>query len=194
VRNADKSALINSEAFQRCLESLISRAYLPQPLSVNLIQRLTLLTNLVARQADDSDLLRQTQLRVIATDLLVALATADIVTRDSSNAVIDRTLAYLAERLDQKIRMDDLLNYVGYGQSQFFRLFRQQTGLTPTAWITRCRIRRACELLRNTSEPVRQIAAQVGCPDASYFCRLFKHHIGKTPLDYRTARSGGLGV
>ena len=41
-------------------------------------------------------------------------------------------------------------------------------------------------LLITTALPVKQIAQQVGYPDADFFCRIFKKKAGLTPKEYRS--------
>jgi AraC-like DNA-binding protein len=44
---------------------------------------------------------------------------------------------------------------------------------------------RAAELLRTSEQPISEICAQVGIPDAQYFSRVFKTFYGTTPSVYR---------
>jgi iron complex transport system substrate-binding protein len=47
------------------------------------------------------------------------------------------------------------------------------------------RMDRAAELLLDSDSTLADIGAQVGMPDASYFCRRFHKHFGLTPMRYR---------
>lgn len=47
------------------------------------------------------------------------------------------------------------------------------------------RIGEAKALLRETREPIKAIAADLGFHDAAHFCRQFRAWVGQTPLDYR---------
>ena len=81
--------------------------------------------------------------------------------------------------------MRDLVAYMGYGQTRFFQLFREHTGISPNEWLIRRRIERAKKLLTTTDETVISIAHQVGFADHGYFCRIFKRHTGYTPNGFR---------
>jgi transcriptional regulator GlxA family with amidase domain len=67
----------------------------------------------------------------------------------------------------------------------FARRFREETGSTPHAWITRQRILRAEELLETTNRTVDQIADDVGFANAA----TLRHHFGRvrgvSPQQYR---------
>lgn len=68
---------------------------------------------------------------------------------------------------------------------QFRRRFKALSGLPPTAFVIRCRMHRAAELLRQTTEPANLIGRCVGYDDPFHFSKLFKQHYGMPPLAYR---------
>ena len=55
------------------------------------------------------------------------------------------------------------------------------------------RLRNAIEFLRDTSQPVTDIAFDVGFGDLSYFNRTFRRRYGMTPSDLRAAARQGMG-
>ena len=61
--------------------------------------------------------------------------------------------------------------------------------MTVNEYVTNARINKARELLVSTEEPVYRIAEQTGLDNYTYFCRLFKHHTGLTPSEYRKNHS-----
>jgi AraC family transcriptional regulator len=57
--------------------------------------------------------------------------------------------------------------------------------LPPAAWIAQQRIERARALLRTTSLPLAQVAAQCGYANASHFSHRFREAVGVAPMVYR---------
>ncbi|MFW6291497.1 MAG: helix-turn-helix transcriptional regulator, partial [Spirochaetota bacterium] len=64
-------------------------------------------------------------------------------------------------------------------------LFRRYAGTGANAYLTRRRIDAARALLRTTSLPLKDVAAQVGYQNVSSFIRRYRSLTGETPGDYR---------
>lgn len=82
------------------------------------------------------------------------------------------TVGELSQKLD--------LNY-----SYFIRCFKRVTGLSPLAYLSRLRARRAASLLLRSDEPIGQIAQAVGWPNPYYFSRRFRAYFGMSASAYR---------
>jgi len=81
------------------------------------------------------------------------------------------------------------LQEVAASMSMSYTLFRQRfqrlTGTTPGQYRTTAIIRRACERLLETDEPVYRIAAELGFTDQFHFSRRFKQALGLSPREFR---------
>lgn len=82
-----------------------------------------------------------------------------------------------------------LARRVGLSPSQLRRLFARHCGCSPAAWLTRCRLQRASELLAQTAMPVQAVAAEAGFDDPFWFSRLFRRELGFSPRTWRTRSS-----
>ena len=69
-------------------------------------------------------------------------------------------------------------------KNSFIRLFRLQTGYTPTDYIIRRRIMRAQVLFTTKKTTVKEVALQVGYDNISYFGRTFKRIAGISPMEF----------
>ncbi|MFD1145189.1 helix-turn-helix domain-containing protein [Larkinella insperata] len=96
-------------------------------------------------------------------------------------AVID----YIREHLTEKIGIDVLCQKACMSKSGFFRLFKEDFGLSPMEYIIRERINLAKRLLTNPAITVTEVCYQAGFNNLHYFSRLFKMLEGTTPTSYR---------
>ena len=69
----------------------------------------------------------------------------------------------------------------------FARRFRAETGTTPHAWLSACRVDLASTLLEETDEPVERIAERSGFGTAAVLRHHFTAARGTTPQAYRRA-------
>jgi len=74
---------------------------------------------------------------------------------------------------------------LGLSYSHFRRLFRQQLGQAPHAFLLGCRMQAAARALREPGRQVKAVAAAAGYPDPAQFSKLFKRKIGMAPRQYR---------
>jgi AraC-like DNA-binding protein len=98
---------------------------------------------------------------------------------------IAKALTYMSQNLDKPIQMATLGALAGVSMSQFYHLFKLVTGYTPNDFLIRARIRRACELLRETDLSIKEISAALGYDDQFYFSRVFKSVSLVSPREYR---------
>jgi AraC family transcriptional regulator len=87
----------------------------------------------------------------------------------------------------EDLHLADLAASSGLDPFSFLRLFKRETGVTPYRFLLQTRLRRAIELLRDTSRPVTEIAFDVGFGDLSNFINAFRREVGASPRAYRRA-------
>jgi AraC-like DNA-binding protein len=98
---------------------------------------------------------------------------------------VARARALVEKRLDDPPSVAELAAAVGCSGAHLRRLFRAETGLGVKPWIQARRLERARHLLRNTSLPVRVIAAQLGVADVQRFNKLVRQACGVGPRALR---------
>jgi transcriptional regulator GlxA family with amidase domain len=84
-----------------------------------------------------------------------------------------------------ELTISSLAEHLNTAESRLIQVFREQTGITPGAYLKGVRMKRAAELLLGTRKSIQEIAADVGISDANYFTKLFRSEYGKTPSAYR---------
>lgn len=69
--------------------------------------------------------------------------------------------------------------------SYLSQLFKKESGVTYTEYLTSLRIKNACRLLSTSNEKIAEIAERVGFHDYFYFTRVFKKMMDMSPSEYR---------
>ena len=82
-------------------------------------------------------------------------------------------------------RIEDLARDAFVSPDHFRRLFKERTGITPKAWIIRCRIQKAKGLLLGSDYTIERIAELCGFQNVFFFSRQFKEKAGIPPSVYR---------
>ena len=106
---------------------------------------------------------------------------------DATGERIGRVLTYLHQHYREQNPVSQLTRVAALSRSSLYRLFRQQTGMTTSDYVTRLRIGNACALLVNTEKPISLIADEVGYRNLANFNRQFKETKRQTPRQFRAA-------
>ena len=75
----------------------------------------------------------------------------------------------------------------GMSLSTFRRRWAATCKLPPARFLQQLRLREACRLLAETTQPINEIAHSVGFEDELYFSRCFRKEMHMPPRDYRNA-------
>jgi len=100
---------------------------------------------------------------------------------NSNRSRLHYLLHYIHENITEKILIDTLCRKAYLGRNAFFKLFREQFGVSPLEYINNERIKMAKQLLADTAGNITEISRQCGFTDVNYFVRLFKKAEGITP-------------
>ncbi len=98
---------------------------------------------------------------------------------------VRRVAAYMSDRLDQTIGLDELAALTSLSRSHFCTAFRHATGRTPHEWLTGLRMEQAQQLLRDPRIRITDVALAVGYQTPSAFSAAFRRHTGATPSAFR---------
>jgi AraC-like DNA-binding protein len=90
---------------------------------------------------------------------------------------------YLEEHAAENVTLQALARFAGLSAFHLCRVFREAVGMTPHAYQTQARVRRAKSLLR-AGLPITQAAAEAGFYDQAHLTRHFKRIVGLTPGRY----------
>ncbi len=101
--------------------------------------------------------------------------------------LIGRVRSYIDAHPGEALSLERLSEEARLSKYHFARLFKEETGQTPWAYVQSARVRRAKKLLATTDASLAEIALRTGFFDQSHFTRTFKRLEGTTPGAYRAA-------
>ncbi|GIO42889.1 response regulator transcription factor [Paenibacillus apis] len=109
-------------------------------------------------------------------------------TRVNYNPLIRDALVFLDEHFHEPITMRQVADRLHLNPSYFSVLFKEQTELTFSEYVSRLRMQRAKELLLHSGLSIAQIAERVGYQTDKYFIKVFKTYEGLSPSKYRSQK------
>lgn len=105
--------------------------------------------------------------------------------RRKSSDCFKRAVEYIESNYAKNPRVTELAAELFIDRSQLYRLFVKKLGCSPEQYLNAVKLTKACEILRNTTLPIADVAEQCGFDSPSLFCRNFKRKYGVTPRSYR---------
>ena len=99
---------------------------------------------------------------------------------------VRKSLRLLDDGLAQGIELDAVARDAGLSRPHFFKLFRENTGVTPALYANTMRVERALDRLMGSQASVTDIGYELGFSSQSHFTHFFSAHVGIAPTQYRT--------
>ena len=99
------------------------------------------------------------------------------------NIWVEKAIGIMEAKYNLDMSVSDLAREVGLDRSYFSTLFKSVTGMSPHAYLSSLRVRKACVLIKERGMSVSAAAEAVGL-DSQNFARVFKRVTGKSPRDY----------
>lgn len=92
---------------------------------------------------------------------------------------------FIHKNYNYEFSLKTLADIISVSESQLYRLFKDDVGLSPFTYIIRYRIFKSCTFLIDSNSKISTIANQIGFSNISYYKREFKSIVGCTPSEYR---------
>ncbi len=103
---------------------------------------------------------------------------------------VEKAKAYITERYNKEISLDDVSREVDISPYYFSKLFKEETGENFIEYLTGIRIEKAKQLLAGSGLSMKEICAEIGYSDPNYFSRIFKKNAGVTPTEFKEEMTG----
>ena len=96
-----------------------------------------------------------------------------------------KAIQLLEQRVCEPVELDRVARETGLSRPHFYKLFRQQVGVTPNIYLNSLRMERAIERLTRTTEAVASIGLDLGFSSQASFSRFFIANGVVPPSAYR---------
>ncbi len=98
--------------------------------------------------------------------------------------LVQRALDLLAEQYTREIGLAQLADLMGITPNYLSTEFNRVMGESFSQYVTRLRMKKADELMRQGDLTVKEVAARVGYVSSRHFASLFKKHFGHVPSEH----------
>ncbi len=98
---------------------------------------------------------------------------------------IQEACIFMQEHIYEKFTLEDIAKSTNMSYSNFRKVFKLHTGITPHQYILQIKLRKIKDLLNNTNISIHDIATKLNFESSDYFSYFFKSKTGMSPLSYR---------
>ena len=96
-------------------------------------------------------------------------------------------LQFIHEEYRRDLSLNDICGSAHISKTECCRCFQETLQMTPFDYLSFYRVSVAADQLRQTNRTITQIAMDTGFRSTSYFGKVFRRYIGKSPHQYRTS-------
>ncbi len=116
---------------------------------------------------------------------MVELARAVVIQNEEPDGIISKAQEYIQQNFQKDISLEEVAQSAGISPYYFSKLFKEETGVNFTEYLTKLRIETAKQLLSNQKLSIKQVCVDSGYANPNYFSRIFKKWTGITPTEFR---------
>lgn len=113
----------------------------------------------------------------------------DQIHKSKNSMSIETVKTYISLHIGEEISLDKMGSLIDISPRYLSKLFKEETGIKFSDYVTSCRIKAAEKQLLSTDLKIEEISSNVGYFSTSHFIRKFKQHNGVTPSQYRSKRT-----
>ena len=101
--------------------------------------------------------------------------------------MIDRARLRIRETLESGVTIQQIAQEQGVSYSNFRKLFKEYTGISPALYQQDLKLQQAKEMLTTTAMSIKEIAYQLNFESPDYFSSKFRSKTGLRPSEFRNA-------
>ncbi|MEI8195895.1 MAG: AraC family transcriptional regulator [Phycisphaerae bacterium] len=118
------------------------------------------------------------------------MSTMERTRRGGLSGTMTQVWGYIQDHALEQVSRAEVAKAVGVSPTQLSRMISGQMGQSFVDLVNRVRCGKAAELLVKTGKPLKIVALDAGFKDQSYFTKVFRKHMQRTPRQYRLEQGG----
>ena len=101
------------------------------------------------------------------------------------NTLISRVVSIVQRDQQNWPQIGEIAEELGCSRGRLHQVFRQHTGMSPSDYLQRMRIKKSCEVLVESDLSITEVAYELDYANSQHFSRTFRKYLGLAPSDYR---------
>lgn len=98
---------------------------------------------------------------------------------------VSNAIVFIRQNIFNKLTVGEIAENEGLEKHYFSTLFMKETGIRPSAFILKEKLRNSEDMLKDKDIKISEIATNLSFANSSHYCRRFKEEFGMTPQEYR---------
>lgn len=123
-------------------------------------------------------------------ELYVTITDAAVNRESGYSALVQNTIAYIKNNYSKNISLSDAAEVSQVSSSYLSLIFKQETGVNFSNYLTDYRMEMAKKMLVTTNKKIYEIADEIGFSSPYYFSKVFKEYTGMTCKEYKDKYTG----
>lgn len=103
----------------------------------------------------------------------------------AAQGYLEQSIQFIHKYYHTPIKVSDIAIYIGVNRSYLTSIFKQKLNTSPQEFLLNYRLEKACHRLKQTNDPINEIAKSVGYNDPFAFSKIFRKVYGVSPKKYR---------
>jgi AraC family transcriptional regulator of arabinose operon len=105
--------------------------------------------------------------------------------QNKTSSTAEKVMDWVEAHYMKPFELGQLAAAIHLSPNHISAVFKKSVGSSITEYLTARRIRQACWLLQTSDYTIQEIGQAVGLGNFSYFCQMFKKHVGLTPYQFK---------
>lgn len=103
----------------------------------------------------------------------------------TENPAVAQAIAYMDAHFAEQLTLAQVAEQVGLNPTYLSFVFKRDSGQNFSEYLLSCRLNAVKRGLRESTAPIKEVAAAAGFLDYRHFCKLFKKETDLRPADFR---------